>query len=48
MLVNIKNLGFNIDTIHILYFSSIDYNSKENVYNMISAFSINVEYDYCV
>lgn len=35
MLVNIKNLGFNIDTIHILYFSSIDYNRNESVYNIL-------------
>ena len=35
MLVNIKNLGFNIDTIHILYFSSIDYNRNEFVYNIL-------------
>ena len=35
MLGNIKNLGFDIDTIHILYFSSIDYNNNENVYNIL-------------
>lgn len=35
ILENIKNLGFDIATIHVLYFSSIDYNRDESVYNIL-------------